>query len=122
MRHRSRLALLAGLVLAAAGCRSAQPPVETSAEASAVSREFERLDPAFDALVPAGARVETLADGFDWSEGPAWRRSGGYLLFSDIPKNTIYRWQQGQGLSVFLRPAGYTGPTPPGRWRSSRPR
>jgi gluconolactonase len=115
MRHRSRLALLAGLVLAAAGCRSAQPPVETSAKASAVSREFERLDPAFDALVPAGARVETLADGFDWSEGPAWRRSGGYLLFSDIPKNTIYRWQQGQGLSVFLRPAGYTGPTPPGR-------
>jgi len=76
---------------------------------------IERLDPALDALVPANARVEQLADGFDWSEGPVWRRSGGYLLFSDVPRNTIYRWREGEGLTVFLRPAGYTAPDPPGR-------
>jgi gluconolactonase len=68
----------------------------------------------FDDLVPRGARVEVLASGFDWSEGPVWRASGGYLLFSDIPRNTIYRWKEGEGLSVFLRPAGYTRPDPAG--------
>ena len=72
---------------------------------------------AFAALVPAGARAEVLAEGFAWAEGPVWRRegAGGYLLFSDVPKNTVYRWREGEGLSVFLRPSGYAGPTPPGR-------
>jgi gluconolactonase len=76
---------------------------------------IERLDAALDDLIPANARIERLAGGYDWLEGPVWRHSGGYLLFSDIPKNTIYRWQEGTGVSVFLRPAGFTGPTPPGR-------
>jgi gluconolactonase len=76
---------------------------------------IERLDPALDALVAPDARIEKLADGFTWSEGPVWRRSGAYLLFSDIPRNTIYRWKEDTGLSVYLRPAGYAGSTPPGR-------
>jgi gluconolactonase len=74
----------------------------------------ERPEPGFEELVPRGARLEVLASGFDWSEGPVWRASGGYLLFSDIPRNTIYRWKEGEGLSVFLRPAGYTRPDPAG--------
>lgn len=79
------------------------------APGSGASAQVERLDPAMDALVPADARLERLADGFEWTEGPAWRSSGGYLVFSDIPRNTVYRWQEGEGLSVFLRPAGYIG-------------
>jgi gluconolactonase len=85
-----------------------------SGNAAAIGR-IERLDPSFDALVPRDARIEKLAEGFQWSEGPVWRKSGGYLLFSDIPANTIYRWKEGEGISVFLRPAGYSGPTPFGR-------
>ena len=81
---------------------------------SDASAQVERLDPALDALVPAGARLERVAGGLDWCEGPAWRRSGGYLLFSDIPQNTVYRWKEGQGLSVFLRPAGYMRDDPAG--------
>ena len=77
--------------------------------------QIERLDPALDALIAPDAKIEQLATGFDWSEGPVWRTSGRYLLFSDIPKNTIYKWQDSSGLSVFLRPAGYTGVNPPGR-------
>ncbi len=70
---------------------------------------IERLDPRFDALVPKDARVEKLAEGYDWSEGPAWDRATGSLLFSDVPMNTVYRWKEGAGVSVFLKPSGYTG-------------
>ncbi len=72
----------------------------------------ERNDPAIDALIAADARIEVLGSGYAWSEGPAWRKQGGYLLFSDIPNNTIYRWKEGEGLSVFLRPSGYTEDDP----------
>ena len=75
---------------------------------------LEPLDPAFSALVPASAKIEKLAEGFTWSEGPVWRRSGGYLLFSDIPRNTIFKWKEGSGLAVFMRPAGYSGAKPAG--------
>ncbi|MEO8622186.1 MAG: SMP-30/gluconolactonase/LRE family protein [bacterium] len=76
---------------------------------------IERLDPTLDALVPRDARIEKLAEGFDWTEGPVWRKSGGYLLFSDIPRNAINRWKEGEGITTFLRPAGYSGATPFGR-------
>jgi gluconolactonase len=73
---------------------------------------IERIDPSIDTLVSPDAAVEVLGSGFAWSEGPVWRRDAGYLLFSDIPNNTIYRWRQGEGLSVFLRPSGCTGDDP----------
>ena len=70
---------------------------------------IERLDPRFDKLIPRDAVVEKLAEGFEWSEGPVWVRKGGYLLFSDIPNNSVMKWKEGEGTSVFLKPAGYTG-------------
>ncbi len=75
---------------------------------------IERLDPRLDQIVPRDARVERIAEGFDWSEGPVWDRRGGFLLFSDVPRNTVFKWQQGKGVSVFLKPSGYTGTTPRG--------
>ncbi|WZO99989.1 SMP-30/gluconolactonase/LRE family protein [Isosphaeraceae bacterium EP7] len=69
---------------------------------------IERIDPKFDAIVPAGAVVERLADGFDWSEGPVWDKKEGRLLFSDVPQNVVFQWKQGAGTSVFLKPSGYT--------------
>jgi len=75
---------------------------------------IERLDPRLDALVPPGARIEVLAAGFVWSEGPVWVRGGAWLseaclLFSDIPRNRINRWRPGHGIDVFMEPSGYTG-------------
>jgi gluconolactonase len=75
---------------------------------------IERLDPRLDALVPRAAAIEVLASGFAWSEGPIWRHADGALLFSDIPANRICRWKQGEGLSTFLQPSGYTGAAPRG--------
>ena len=70
-----------------------------------------KLDPALDALVPAGARVEKVADGFGFLEGPVWvhSASSSYLLFSDIPANVIDKWSPGGKVSVFLAKSGFTG-------------
>lgn len=68
-----------------------------------------RVDPEFDKLMPADSKIEVLASGFVWSEGPVWVKSGGFLLFSDVPTNTVHKWSQKDGLSTFLKPSGYTG-------------
>ena len=68
-----------------------------------------RLDPRVDAIVPPGANLEKIADGFEWTEGPVWDRAGGRLLFSDVPRNAIFQWKPGEGASLFLERSGYTG-------------
>lgn len=75
---------------------------------------IERKDPRIDDLVPKDAKIMIIAEGFDWSEGPVWRRSERDLLFSDVPKNIVYRWQKGKGIARFLSPSGYTGTVPRG--------
>ena len=72
----------------------------------------ERLDPALDALLAPGVNMEKLAEGFSWSEGPVWQPREQRLIFSDVPRNTAYQWQDGAGATVFLQPSGYTGLVP----------
>ena len=69
----------------------------------------ERLDPRMDQLVPKGAKIEVLAEGYVWSEGPVWVSRGNFLLYSDVPTNKVYQWKEGEGASVYLDPSGYTG-------------
>jgi gluconolactonase len=71
--------------------------------------EIIREDARFDQLVPKDARIEVLASGFDWTEGPVWIKDGGYVLFSDIPRNSVMKWKEGAGVSLFMKPSGYTG-------------
>jgi gluconolactonase len=107
-----RWGILAVLLLAVA-CGGAVPVEEATAEpepAAVVDTgagTIVRLDPAFDALVPAGAQIEKLADGYAFTEGPVWVRRGDpdpYLLFSDIPNNTIRKWSPTEGQSDFMSP------------------
>lgn len=73
----------------------------------------QRLDATIDALVPPDATIEVLAEGFEWAEGPVWiDEHGGYLLFSDIPPNRVWKWQSGRGASVYLAQSGYLEPIP----------
>jgi gluconolactonase len=74
----------------------------------------ERLDPAFDELVPEDARMEVIAEGLQWSEGPVWIHDGKFLLFSDVLTNTIHRWDAKYGCLPYLNPSGYTGDVPRG--------
>ncbi|MBZ9612409.1 SMP-30/gluconolactonase/LRE family protein [Rheinheimera maricola] len=67
------------------------------------------LHPTMQQVVAVDAKLEQLAEGFSWSEGPIAEPVTGDILFSDVPKNIVYRWNQAQGLTVYLQPSGYTG-------------
>ncbi len=73
---------------------------------------IDRKDAKLDELIAKDAVIEVLAGGFDWSEGPVWVKENdksGHLLFSDIPKNMIWKWSEKDGLKEYLKPSGYTG-------------
>ncbi len=74
-----------------------------------VETKINRLDPALDALVSPGTKIEKVAGGFLFTEGPVWVRDGGYLLFSDPNNNLIYRWSPDDGISIYRTHSGYTG-------------
>lgn len=75
---------------------------------------IERLDPAVDALLGSDARIEKLAGGFEWSEGPVWVARGKYLLFSDVPRNVVFLWKEGVPTTDYMIPSGYSGKKPRG--------
>lgn len=68
-----------------------------------------REDPRLDQLIAPDAKIEVLAGGFEWAEGPVWYPPAGGLLFSDIPNNAVILWKEGVGTSVYMKPSGYTG-------------
>src|SRR6201984_2776826 len=73
-------------------------------------RFVARLNRSLDEIVPPDAKVEKVADSFGFLEGPVWVRKGGYLLFSDIPANVIYKFNPTDGkVSVLLAYSGFTG-------------
>ena len=80
---------------------------------------IERYDSAINTIIDNKARVEIIADGFDWSEGPVWVQSRQALLFSDVPQNIIYQWTQKKGKEIYLTPSGYTGTIPRGGEKGS---
>jgi gluconolactonase len=90
------------------GAVAAGRPVD-GGPAAAPSPSIFRADPRFDAPVPPGATLERLAGGLSWVEGPVWDPAARALLFSDIPANAVYRWREGEGIDLFLRPSGYSG-------------
>ena len=73
-----------------------------------VALDIQRKDPGLDEIVPRDVRLEKVAEGFEFIEGPVWVPTG-YLLFSDPNRNTIYRYTPGEGLGVFRVKSGYTG-------------
>ncbi|WP_298532335.1 sulfatase-like hydrolase/transferase [uncultured Algibacter sp.] len=70
----------------------------------------ERLDPGLDTIISKHARIDLVAEGFNWSEGPVWLPHKKTLLFTDVPENKVYQWNDIKGLSLYLEPSGYTGP------------
>ena len=67
------------------------------------------VDDSFRRYMLASAKVERIASGFRWAEGPVWFGDMRMLLWSDIPNNAIMRWDEVSGeTSVFRYPANYS--------------
>lgn len=77
------------------------------------AQEIKKLDPSFEKIVPANAKLERVVTGLNrWTEGPVWAQ--GKLFFAEIPSNNIDVWTPGKGNSVFIHPSGYKGSAPYG--------
>jgi gluconolactonase len=67
------------------------------------------LDSSFAPYRINTAKVERLATGMRWAEGPVWFGDGRFLLWSDIPNNRLMKWEEETGaVSVFRRPSNYS--------------
>lgn len=117
MKRRLAQGLLFASCLASVFCSQPTPPpaplVTTPPPPPSAGTVVEK-DPALNAIVSAGAKIEKLADGFVFTEGPVWVKEGGEgLLFSDIPNNRIMKWTPDGKVTEFRKPSGYTGPPAP---------
>lgn len=70
---------------------------------------IERLDSAINDLITVDAKIEVLASGFEWAEGPLWLEDQQALIFTDVPTNKIWKWTEKDSLSLYLTPSGYLG-------------
>jgi gluconolactonase len=73
-------------------------------------------DPALRNLIDETAPIEIISEGYNWSEGPLWVQDstatgGGFLIWSDVPENRIFKWVEGQDTTpvVYMEHSGYTG-------------
>ncbi len=97
------------ILLGMTGCTPSEettPVTSPAPEPEAVQPvgTVQRLDPRLNQLLAADATIERVGDGFQFIEGPVWVGAAdtGYLLFSDIPADKVYRWAEKEGISVFL--------------------
>ncbi len=80
----------------------------TSPVGAEVATEINKNDPSLDEIISPGTKIQKLAGGFQFTEGPVWHPDG-YLLFSDPNANKIYRWSQDGQVTVFRTKSGYSG-------------
>ena len=113
MNHRYFFAIFLLLVVAIPAPVFGQA---TGKEKQSVGK-IEKLDDSLLDLIDPAEKIEVLDAGHQWTEGPVWIKSQGYLLFSDVPQNKIYKWSPTGERSVFLDRSGYDcgeQPTGPG--------
>lgn len=73
---------------------------------------LEKFDSDFDKVVPPHTKIEVIATGHTWTEGPVWIPSQQCLVYSDVPRNIAYKWTPVDGKEEYLNPSGYTGAKP----------
>lgn len=72
-----------------------------------------RLEKELDPIIPPGTKIEKVQGNLKFTEGPVWVKSGGYLLFSDIPANAIMKYTPDGQVSVYRKDI-FSGPFPDG--------
>jgi gluconolactonase len=95
---------LVSIALVSATTLFATLPAVAQIETPAGVGVVVRLDKRLDALVPAGAMIEKVADGFVFLEGPVWRNADSRLFYSDLRGNAIYQWTAADGVRDYSKP------------------
>ncbi|WP_209332539.1 SMP-30/gluconolactonase/LRE family protein [Lunatimonas salinarum] len=72
---------------------------------STFAQSILKLDPGMDRLMDENVQVKKIAEGFTFTEGPVWNATEGYLLFSDIPANTVNKWTPDGKVTPFRQPS-----------------
>jgi gluconolactonase len=96
--------LAIGAVLSSSG-QATQPP----------AGDVLRADAALDGILAPSSKIEKVKSGLGFAEGPVWVQEGGsgYLLFSDIPANAIFKMLANGETTKFSDRSGYTGSEDP---------
>jgi gluconolactonase len=105
---------IAALAIAMATASVATSPAAQPADPAPRPFRIVRTDPKLDEVVSSDARLELIGDRFGLTEGPVWvpDEDDGFLLFSDLISNVIYRWAPGEPTTVHLDRSGYSGNEP----------
>lgn len=111
--------LIAALIMAS-GCSPKEDSSEMPAPMTTPQAKPAPSNPSFEtvgsvqvideSLIAKDAKIEKLGGSFGWSEGPVWIKDGGYLLFTDVPGNAIYKFKEGEGITTWMSPSGHPDP------------
>jgi gluconolactonase len=119
-KHAFAAAALVGLLTSCSSPAPEKPAEETKTAAPAAPAAQPagegavlRLDPALDSLVPAAAKIEKAATGFQFTEGPLWFKDSGNLWFSDVQGNVVRQLAADGAVTEILKPGGYDGKDAP---------
>lgn len=108
-------ALLCLPVLLFAACNNSPSNQSTTGDSSTknaakdTAKRVVILDSEALKIIDSTTTIEVIAEGYKWTEGPLYIKDSNYLLFSDIPNNSIFKWKEGSGASLYLKPSGHTG-------------
>jgi len=104
--------LLCFALLAITACNNNSQTSATDNKPAATAdttRKIKIIDAEANSIIDSTTTIEVLTDGYKWTEGPLYIKDSNYLLFSDIPNNSIFKWKEGSGASLYLKPSGHTG-------------
>ena len=95
---RREFVLGSAAILSLTSCKPRQAPEK--------SAFIDIWDDRLHELNAPDSKIETLASGYTWSEGPVWDRARNCLYFNDVPGNKTWRWTEDTGAMEFLNPSG----------------
>lgn len=102
--------LLCLALLGITACNNPQPIVDTLPPPTKdTTRKIVILDAEANSIIDSTAVIEVISEGYKWTEGPLYIKDSNYLLFSDIPNNSIFKWKEASSATLYLKPSGHTG-------------
>jgi gluconolactonase len=69
--------------------------------------DIDAREAAFAGVATGEERLDLIAHGLAFGEGPVWDRRSGWLYWVDIIGSTIWRWKPGTPREVVMKPSGH---------------